>query len=92
VNGHFQKKFNVPSLSHPQLRYAWDPTKLACKPVKADYSVLGFIPAIIADIVLLLIILAGLLTLRRRGGGTLASLLWKQVRWRFSLAEVLLIR
>jgi hypothetical protein len=61
-----------------QLRYAWDPTKLACKPVKADYSVLGFIPAIIADIVLLLIILAGLLTLRRRGGGTLASLLWKQ--------------
>jgi hypothetical protein len=37
--------------------------------------------------------LAGLLNVRRRrGGGTLADLLWKQVRWRFSLAEVPLIR
>jgi hypothetical protein len=34
----------------------------------------------IADIALFLIILAGLFALRSRGGGTLAHLLWKQVR------------
>ena len=39
---------------------------------------------------LLVIILAGLLVLRRNGGGTfgLSRLLWRQVRWRFSLALV----
>jgi hypothetical protein len=49
-----------------------------------------FIPAIVADMALLLIILAGLFVLRRNGGGTfgLARLLWRQVRWRFSLALI----
>ncbi|KAH9985091.1 hypothetical protein BJV77DRAFT_1071623 [Russula vinacea] len=61
-----------------RLRYAWDPTEHACEPVKADYSVLGLIPTMIADIALFLIILAGLFALRSRGGGTLAHLLWKQ--------------
>jgi hypothetical protein len=43
--------------------------------------------------VLLLIIFASLFVLRRNGGGTfgLTGLLWRQVRWRFSLDLVRLI-
>jgi hypothetical protein len=43
----------------------------------------------VVDIALFLAILAGLITLRCNGGGVLARLLWKQVRWRFSPTEVL---
>lgn len=64
-----------------QLRSSWDPTKLACVPVKLNTTVLDFIPAIIADIALFLIILSGMLILRRHGGTFgLTRLLWKQVR------------
>jgi hypothetical protein len=47
-----------------------------------DSNALGFIAAILADMVLLLIVLAGLLVMRCRDGGALglSRLLWKQVR------------
>jgi len=52
--------------------------------------VLGFIPTMVANMVLLLIIFAGLFVSSRKSGGTigLARLVWEQVRWRFSLALV----
>jgi hypothetical protein len=51
--------------------------------VRSDFSVLSYLPTVIADLVLLLIILAGLLILRHGGGGMfgLTRLLWNQVRW-----------
>ena len=60
------------------------------EPARSDPSELGFVPTIVADMALLLIILAGLFVLRRNGGGTfgLARLVWRQVKWRFSLALV----
>lgn len=56
-------------------------------------SVLGLVPTIIADLVLISIMIVGLLLLRRQGGGTfgLTPILLRQVRWRFCLAVVLLI-
>jgi hypothetical protein len=58
--------------------------------LQADSSVLGYLPTVIADLVLLLVTLAGLFILRQRGSGMsgLTRLLWKQVRCRFSLAVV----
>jgi UPF0716 family protein affecting phage T7 exclusion len=49
--------------------------------VKSEKSVLGLIPTIFADLVLILIMLVGLFLLRRRGGGTfgLTPILWRQV-------------
>jgi hypothetical protein len=85
--------FDPPNSSHPQLRYAWNSTQLACEPVKTDNSDLGFLSIVLSDIAVSLITLAGLFSLRRRHrGGTLAHLLWKQVRGRLSLAGVPLIR
>ena len=48
-------------------------------------------PTIISLTILLLIMLVGLIQLRRHDGPScgLISLLWKQVRWRFSLTVVL---
>ena len=85
--------FDPLNSSHPQLRYAWNSTQLACEPVETDISDLGFISIVLSDIAVSLISLAGLFNLRRRhSGGTLARLLWKQVRQRESLPEVPLIR
>jgi hypothetical protein len=86
--------FDPLNSSHPQLRYAWNSTQLACEPVETDSSDLGFISIVLSDIAVSLIrvTLAGLFNLRRRHrGGTLARLLWKQVRQRESLPEVPLI-
>jgi hypothetical protein len=59
--------------------------------VTTEIRVLGLIPAIFADLVLILIMLVGLLLLRRHGGGTfgLTPVLWRQVWWRFCLAVIL---
>jgi hypothetical protein len=64
------------------VRSTWYSTQLACVSVQGNFSALGFIPIIIADVVLLLIILVGLVVMRRRGGGVvgLTRLIWKQVR------------
>ena len=50
-------------------------------PAKSNFSALGTVPAIIADMVLLLIILAGLLVMCYCSGGMfdLTCFLWKQV-------------
>ncbi|KAN0103990.1 hypothetical protein V8E52_011420 [Russula decolorans] len=57
----------------------WIPAHLSCVTVE-DPSLLGFIPTIIFDMVLLLIVLAGLIFMRRHDGVTfgLTRLLWKQ--------------
>jgi hypothetical protein len=62
-----------------------------CLSVTTEKGVLGLIPTIFSDLVLLLIMLVGLLLLRRRGGGMfgLTPILWKQVCWWFCLAVIL---
>jgi hypothetical protein len=52
--------FDPLNSSHPQLRYAWNSTQLACEPVKTDSSDLGFISIVLSDIAVSLITLAGL--------------------------------
>jgi hypothetical protein len=56
--------------------------QLACGPANNDFNALGFVAAIVTDLVLFLIILAGLLVMRYRGGGVfgLTRLIWTQVR------------
>jgi hypothetical protein len=53
-----------------------------CLSVTSEKGVLGLVPTIFADLVLLLIMLVGLLLLRRHGGGMLGltPILWRQVR------------
>ena len=62
-------------------------------PDTAERRVLGLVPTIFVDLVLILIMLVGLLLLRRHGGGMfgLTPILWRQVRWRFCLAAILSI-
>ena len=75
---------------HTQLRFKWISSERACEPAKDGPSDLSFLPSIVADLALLLIIFAGLFVLRRNGGATfgLTRLIWRQVRWRFSLVLV----
>jgi hypothetical protein len=67
----------------------WISSELACETFGSGSSILGFIPTIVADMALNLIIFAGLFVLRRNGGAAfgLSRLLWRQVRWRFSLTS-----
>ncbi|KAI0274125.1 hypothetical protein BGY98DRAFT_95060 [Russula aff. rugulosa BPL654] len=72
-----------------RLRSTWDPLVLDCT-FPSTGNVLGLIPTIFADLVLILIMLVGLLLLRRHGSGTfgLATVLWRQAVIWLSLAIV----
>ena len=66
---------------------------MTCTPDHIKNSALKIVTTSVTDIALLLIMLVGLFRLRSRGGGVfrLAQLLWRQVRYRFSLIVVPLI-
>ncbi len=69
------------------------PVEFPCVTINTPSNTAALMSMAVTDIILLLIMFVGLLRLRRHGGGTfgLARLLWKQVRWLFSLIVVTLV-
>ncbi|KAI0274122.1 hypothetical protein BGY98DRAFT_95053 [Russula aff. rugulosa BPL654] len=73
-----------------RVRSTWSPLVHNCLSVTTEKSVLGQIPTIFANLVLILIMLVGLLLLRRQGGGMfgLTPILWRQAVIWLSIAMV----